>query len=156
MGQFPPVDLHYIALNGIESSCSHRMYPVRAGTVSWRGDQTSQARRHTLRKFHVAMKNGNLQRVFPLNIVISHIYVNIYQRVKPHQIPLNHHFPMFFLWFSMVIFPQKKLLGWGTQLIGPRHVGKGPAEIGHMQGSGIWLRSEFPLEKKWASCFFCM
>ena len=33
-------------------------------------------------------------------MVIFHSSVSVYQRVKSHSIPLNHHFSMVFLWFS--------------------------------------------------------
>ena len=37
---------------------------------------------------------------FPIKKVIFHSYVSHYQRIKHHEIPLNHHFPMVFLCFS--------------------------------------------------------
>ena len=38
--------------------------------------------------------------IFPWKIVIFHSYVSHYQRVYPIKNPLNHHFPVDFLWFS--------------------------------------------------------
>ena len=35
----------------------------------------------------------------------ANCYVSHYQRGKSHQIPLNHHFPMVFLWFSYGLHP---------------------------------------------------
>ena len=34
-------------------------------------------------------------------IVIFHSYVTNYRRLQHHQIPLNHHVPMVFLWFHL-------------------------------------------------------
>ena len=74
---------------------------------------------------------AHLWWIFPWNMVIFHSCVSHCQRVNAHQIPLNHHFPMIFLWFSRGLMRVGSYHFQGIHGTGPRpwHHGSGPPDV---------------------------
>ena len=55
----------------------------------------------TIWQFNIAMEHHHFQWKNPLSTAIFNSYVKLLEGSHPHQIPLNHNFPLVFPWFSL-------------------------------------------------------